>query len=117
MGNTFMKNKTIVVLLLFLALLMGCKKDDNSTSPQFTIESEINAARPYHFVFIINPSTGSWNFEKNGVSPNNPFSDAYAEDGFLIVVTNVGKMYFNLNLAKDIEIEPDANSGRITLRY
>lgn len=112
-----MKLRSLILILILSSILASCKKDDSPASPQFSIESEINATRPYHYVFIINPSAGNWTFEQGGTAPNNPFDDAYADHGFLIVVQSVGKEYFNLSLAKDIDIEPGSNGSTITLRY
>jgi hypothetical protein len=104
-------------LLIILLVFPACNSDDAVTSASFSIESEINGAKPYHYVFIISPTSGHWIFERGGVSPNNPFTDAYADHGYMIVVLISGKQYFNLALAKDISVQPDPNGSTITLRY
>jgi hypothetical protein len=106
-----------ITLLTIILAVSACNSDDGATSASFSIESEINGAKPYHYVFVINPTAGNWTFEQGGVSPNNPFTDAYAEHGFMIVVLSSGKQYFNLALAKDISVHPDPNGSTITLGY
>jgi hypothetical protein len=48
-------------LLIILLVFPACNSDDAVTSASFSIESEINGAKPYHYVFIISPTSGNWN--------------------------------------------------------
>jgi hypothetical protein len=110
----------ILRAFVILAVVLGfsaCDSDDEPASSSFSIETEVNSAKPFHFVIVIDPGSSNWIFENATGGPNTPFTDAYAENGFMVVVLTSGKQYFNLSLAKDIAIEPGTNGSTLTLRY
>jgi len=90
---------SLILVFITLLTLTSCE-DDNPTQSPPTIEDQINAERPINFVFVSNPSSGNWSFSKGG---QNELNDAYAENGYLIVIS-ASKHYFNLSLAKEIMI-------------
>ena len=112
-----MRGCLFAMLLLILIPLSGCEDDDASTAPPLSVDSEINAARPYHYVYVLNTASGNWTFEMADGGPNNPFTDVYAESGYLVVVQNSGTRYFNLGLAKEIAVQPEAGGGTLRISY
>ena len=99
-----MKYSLILVFITFLTLT-SCE-DDSSTQSPFTIEDQINAERPITSVYVNNPSSGNWSFSKGG---QNELNDAYAENGYLIVIS-ASNHYFSLSLAKEIMISKNSIS-------
>ena len=106
-----------LVLILLLSLLIGCKDEENSILPVLTIEDRINVARPINYVGVIYIDVSKSDEYRRNVA-GTTLSDAYAENGYLIVTTTVNgevgsSYYFNLALAKKVNI----NSNNITLDY
>lgn len=100
--NKIKKNNmkySLILVFITLLTLTSCE-DDNPTQSPITIEDQINAERPIKYVYVNNPPSGNWSFSKGG---QNELNDAYAEDGYLIVIS-VSKHYFNLSLANEIMI-------------
>lgn len=80
---------------------MSC--DDKATEPTLSIVDEINNTRPFDLILVYNADSGNWRFGKNP-NTDNPFTDAYAENGYFVVTTSVSTYYFNLSLAKQVYI-------------
>ena len=92
-------------LFVIIALLVFSCKDDEITSPTFSLENEINYAKPFDFIHIYKADTGDSHFSINGGVGFTPFQDAYAENGYLIVTVNGNVInYFNLSLVKYYQI-------------
>jgi hypothetical protein len=101
----------LALFLLVVCFSSGCNKDDQVIQPILTIEDRINAERPMNTVVVTNPSAGNWTFSQLP-GTGNPLTDAYAERGYLIVVSN-SKHFFNLSLATEIII----SANRVDVRY
>jgi hypothetical protein len=89
---------SVFTLLLLTVMFASCKKDESPASPAFSIENKVTAARPYNLISITGTAGGNWTFERGGT---NPLNDAYAENGYFIVVSS-STHYFNLQLAKNV---------------
>ena len=106
-----MSVSSLAICFLLALASVSCKKDDDPTTPQFTIEDQINAARPINHIAVTDISSGNWTFQR-GAGSNNPLDDAYAERGYLVVRSS-SSHYFNLSMAKNVFIS--ANS--VSLQY
>ena len=110
--------KTIyLVLILLLSLIIGCKDEENSILPVLTIEDRINVARPINYVGVIYIDVSKSDEYRRNVA-GTTLSDAYAENGYLIVKTTVNgevgsNYYYNLALAKKVNI----STNIVTLNY
>lgn len=96
-----MKSLIFIISIISILFFSSCK-DNNPTEPSFSISQEINDARPISSIFIYRDS-GNLRFGKDP-STDTPFKDAYAENGYFIVISNVSNYYFNLSLAKQVYI-------------
>lgn len=97
-----MKILFFILSISFILFFSSCK-DDNPNEPTFSINQEINNARPFDIILIYNSDSGNWRFGKNP-NTDTPFKDAYAENGYFVVKTEVSTYYFNLSLAKQVYI-------------
>jgi len=80
--------------------MTGCKKNPvNSQSASVaSMVKKINDGRPYYLVSIVNGSNWT-NYSSSD------FQDAYAEDGYLVIVLNDNsKSYYNLAITKTLNI-------------
>ncbi len=96
-----MKSKIFFYLPILLLLLFSVACSDDPVSPGFSIEDKINSNKPFERISIGIPDSPNYYFEKNGDGHN--IVNAYAENGFLVVVSTNKEYYFNLSTAKNIE--------------
>lgn len=107
------KNILLTFVILFLVLLNGCKDEDSPVNSSFTIENQINAAKPINTVTVWNyTSTGNKIGFDRSTSSISKINDAYAISGYL-VVKSYNDFYFNLSTVKSIDVSPNS----ITLNY
>ncbi len=99
------KNNLFLVIMLTLAFILSCDNNDDKKSDDKikSIEEQINSARPISQIILryrLNVSS------YESFSINSDYSDAYAEDGILIMVRSSTNYYaININNADDILIE------------
>ena len=111
-----MKNKTIKYLLsfLFVIILAGCGKD--AVSPVYPIDEKVNENRPFKRIVVYRMASTQI-FTKYSDNPWERIYDAYAEDGFLIIVSGNGSErtnhFFNLLSAQKLEMR----RGEINITY
>ena len=105
-----MKHSVLLIFLLPLGLLIGCKSNPTSTSSSLTsMVQKINDGRPYTNILVY-ASSGN---EFYGPSQN-PFSDAYAKNGYLeVILKNNSISYFNLSSVHEIDIY----NGNLYLKF
>ena len=91
---------SISFIVFFVVLLNSCKDKDSPVNPTFTIEDQINAAKPINTVTVRNyTSTGDQIGFNRGTANINTINDAYAISGYF-VVKSYKDFYFNLSTAK-----------------
>ena len=99
-----MKTFFLFAIVILAFCVFSCKEDD-ITNPTFSLENEINNAKPFEYIHIYKADTGDSHFSLNGGVGFTPFEDAYAENGYLIVTVNGNvNNYFNLSLVKYYQI-------------
>lgn len=102
--------KLSLLMCVLLLSFTSCKKDEDPVSPVFSIEEQINAARPINHIAVINVNAGNWTFDRGGTAT--PLNDAYAESGYLVVQSS-STHYFNLSVARNVFI----SSHRIDIQF
>jgi hypothetical protein len=102
-----MRKYYYILSIVAIVFIGGCK--DNTTQPYYSLTSEINDARPYKTINIRTSNGNTYTYGSGNVS----FKDAYARDGFFIVVlptdpfyTKDKVNYYNLSTAKEVQIDP-----------
>lgn len=91
----------LLVGMLSTVMAPGCDKDESNPIAQWhSIENSVNAAEPIDVVRVRYQDGTFWEF---GAGQTNSMSDAYAKDGYLIVVAG-STFYFNLALAASVQI-------------
>ncbi|VAX20431.1 hypothetical protein MNBD_IGNAVI01-3063 [hydrothermal vent metagenome] len=104
--------KYFVLLLLFIGF-WGC--EENPVGPDSTVEERINGNRPFYEI-IVNHTEYTYFFSKQDADPWNRIRDAYANDGYFVVVTDdhdKKTYYFNLFSIKNLE----TRKGYLTINY
>lgn len=102
------KNILLIALFFLVQLFFSCT--ENSSEPEFSINEEINNSRPYNTVIVFQEK-GNWHFDKDG--NYTLFMNAYAENEYFIVITELKTHYFNISEANEIYIY----DNRIELSY
>lgn len=100
--------------LLLLIFIAAC--DNSSVNPEYPIEDKINANRPFNRI-VVHDIGFTFEFLRNDPNSVESLSDAYAEDGYLVVITRIGSekktYYFSLLSAKKVE----TYIGKIFITY
>ena len=104
--------KTILICLtIIIFALIGCKDDENSiVTVDNSIEGQINSSKPINDVAIKYrgdsqslPSYSEMYFHRSYTPPT--LDDAFAEKGYLVVISGTKTHFFPLQDAKIITIE------------
>jgi len=100
--------------LLIVLFFLGC--DKNPVEPDASVEERINGNRPFNEIIVYHPEF-TYVFSKYDEDAWKRISEAYAEDGYLIVITKDNfeekTYYFNLLSAKKLE----TFKGKINITY
>ncbi len=95
------RSLSYLVFFIILLNIFGCNEDP--VSSYLTVEEKINTQRPLSRI-VIYYAVGRYYFSR-GSDQDKKIVDAYAESGYLIVITPNTTYSFSLSLATSIKIE------------
>lgn len=98
------KSLSYLVFFIILLNIFGCNEDP--VSSYLKVEEKINAQRPLSMIRIYSRvAGGNYYFSRGSDQRDGKIVDAYAESGYLIVITPHTTYSFSLSSATSIEIE------------